>query len=198
MQISGELSGSPFPGACHEAQLGVMPLVRPHEYAEAMRFERPSRAPVLLSPSQRYLLLKNLVIEMRRSLPEISVFGVRLFGPDFNVQLPRELLSADVFITHAPLDLLPTLLESGTRNIVLIHHGLRADPIEQGDNELVIWLLASGPELRAGVETFLRESEVLRVLGNLRLRSVLAEEMPRLGEIARIGLRPSPADGSAQ
>lgn len=196
LQISGVLSGSPFSGTCHPAELGVMPLVRPLEYAEVMRFERQAPVPVLLSPSQRYLLLKTLVVEMRQYVPSISVFGLRLFGPDFNVQLPRELLASDVFITHAPQDLLPALLDSGTRNVVLVHHGLRADPIERGENELVIWALMLSPESREGIESFLSNSVVLRALARRRVRPILREELARLSEIAQIAIQSVEVCGS--
>jgi len=173
-----------------------MPLVRPLEYAEVMRFERQAPVPVLLSPSQRYLLLKTLVVEMRQYVPSISVFGLRLFGPDFNVQLPRELLASDVFITHAPQDLLPALLDSGTRNVVLVHHGLRADPIERGENELVIWALMLSPESREGIESFLSNSVVLRALARRRVRPILREELARLSEIAQIAIQSVEVCGS--
>lgn len=169
---SGVMTRSPMQGTFYKAELAYIPMTRPEEYASIKMFEKPCEAPVLISPSQRYLILTNLVQELRQHVATISLIGVRLYGPDWNVQLPADLLAIDVLLTPAPLDLVDGLRQAGRKDIVIIQHELRADGVEQGDNKLAVWLLAPSAEGLNGFLRFSQSNACLRSLSDFTIERV--------------------------
>jgi hypothetical protein len=138
----GVYARSPFVGSYHKAELQCVPMERPEEYAHVVEFEQRCDAPVLMSLSERNAILAGIARDMRAHVPDLSCMLIRSYGPDFNVQLPADLLAADVVLVHWPADLVPSVLASGRRNVALVQHDLRADGIERGRNALSVSLLA--------------------------------------------------------
>jgi hypothetical protein len=155
-----------------KVELASIPMNEPHEFASVMQLEQPQPAPVLVSPSERYEILTALVRELRASIPEPGFIGVRLYGSEFGVPLPSELLAPDVLITQAPLRLVPALRRSGRRDIVVIHHDLRADGLEQGRNEIAVWLVAPTEPGMAGFLDFIERNAFLQALHGVALDAI--------------------------
>ncbi|MDM0077522.1 hypothetical protein QTH90_24160 [Variovorax sp. J2P1-59] len=165
---------SPFAGSYHEAELQCVPIGRAEEYAHVAEFEHRGEAPVLMSLSERNTMLADIVRDLRTHVPDLSCVLIRTYGPDFNVQLPAGLLSADVVLVHWPADALPIVLASGRRNVAVIHHDLRADGIERGRNALSVALLAPS-EPGSGLAAFSRfvaECSFMQRLDGLRMHSL--------------------------
>ncbi len=177
LRVRGVLRRSPFAGALYRAELGHVPMDKAHEYESVAMFERPCAAPVLLSPGQRYRLLDEVVAALRRHVPGLGIAAVRLYGPDFNVQLTAGLLAEDVVITHAPLRLVPSLRDAGLRDIAVVDHDLRADGLEQGANALALWLVAPTPDGLAGFARMLAGPGVWQALDDATLEPFSAEAL---------------------
>ncbi|MET0383294.1 MAG: hypothetical protein ABW032_07725 [Burkholderiaceae bacterium] len=161
----------------NKVELASIPMTEPHEFASVLQFEQPQPAPVRVSPSERYAILTALLRELRAAMPEPGFIGVRLYGSDFDVQLSAEMLAADVLVTHAPLQLLPTLLQAGRRDLVVFHHDLRADGLEQGRNEFAAWLVAPTPAGLDGFSDFVGRSGFLQGLRGLAVERAGAEAL---------------------
>lgn len=139
---SGSYRRSPLAGTLYKAELEYVPMSRPNEYAQGTLLEHASEAPVIVSPSQRYRILAALVTTLREHIPGLSCTLVRLYGPDFNVQLPADLLCPDVLLVHQPLEALQSVFAAGRQNVVVVQQDLRADGPERGGNTLSVSLLA--------------------------------------------------------
>jgi hypothetical protein len=138
----GVYARSPFAGSYHRAELQCVPMERAEEYAHVVEFEHRCESPVLMSLSERNAILAGVARDLRAHVPDLSCMLIRSYGPDFNVQLPADLLAADVVLVHWPADLVPGVLASGRRNVAVVQHDLRADGIERGRNALSVALLA--------------------------------------------------------
>lgn len=174
-RVSGIYRKSPLAGTYYPAELECVPMTRWQEYAQGALFERPCHAPVIVSPSQRNQILVELVSELRAHFPGLSCVLVRLYGPDFNIPLPADLLASDVLLVHDPLETLPTVLAAGRTNIAVIQQDLRADGIERGGNALSISVLRPEPGGRAAaerLEQWMRSSRLLQMLSGARLEPV--------------------------
>lgn len=173
LRVGGVYQRSPLTGTCYEAELECVPMSTAQEYAQGMLFERPSEAPVIVSISQRNLILAELVRGLRGCVPDLSCILVRLYGPDFNIQLPIDLLAPDVLLVHDPLAMLPTLLAAGRDNIALIQQDLRADGTERGANALSVTLLRPRPAsaVMSGFEAWVQANPLLQALDGLRLEN---------------------------
>lgn len=181
LRVSGTYTGPRSGCTLHKAELPNIPMSQPHEFASVALFEQPHLAPVLISPSQRYAILTALVKELRQHVPGLGPIGVRLYGSDFEVQLSQDLLAPDVLVTHAPLQLVPCMLNAGRRNIAVIQHDLRADGLEQGANELAVWLVApTGPALD-GFLRFVAASAFLQGLSGLAVAPFDASQWATTG-----------------
>lgn len=168
LRVHGIYTAAGQPRQLQKVELACIPMAEPHEYASVALFERPHAAPVLMSPTQRYAVLTALVKDLRASVPDIGFIGIRLYGSDFDVQLSAELLAPDVLITQAPLQLLPCLLQAGRQNVVVVHHDLRADGLEQGHNEFAVWLVAPTTEAIDGFARFAAGNAFLQSLSGLQ------------------------------
>jgi hypothetical protein len=173
-RISGVYRRSPLAGSYYPAELECVPMTRPQEYAQAALFEQPCDAPVIVSLSQRLRILAELVRGLREHVPGLSCVLVRLYGPDFNVALPADLLAADVLLVHDPLEALPTVLAAERHNIALIQQDLRADGPERGHNALSVMLLQPGPPGAAAgrLQAWMDGSPLLQAMSGLRLEPV--------------------------
>lgn len=169
LRVSGTYTGPRSGCTLHKAELPSIPMSQPHEFASVALFEQPHRAPVLMGPSQRYAILTALVKELRQHVPGLGPIGVRLYGSEFDVQLSEDLLAPDVLVTHAPLQLVPCMLSAGRRNIAIIQHDLRADGLEQGANELAVWLVAPTGPAQDGFLRFVAASAFLQGLSGLEV-----------------------------
>ena len=176
--LSGTYRKSPLAGTYALAELECVPMTRPHEYAQAALMEEPVLAPVLVSPSQRYRILAELLRDLRLRVPGLSCVLVRVFGPDFNVPLPADLLAADVLLVHDPLAALPAVLSSGAANVAVIDQDLRADGPERGHNQLTILLMNPQPAAaaQATLSAWLETSPLLRALDDARVAPLPRDE----------------------
>jgi len=173
LRAGGVYQRSPLAGTCYEAELECVPMSTAQEYAQGMLFERPSEAPVIVSISQRNLILAELVRGLRGCVPDLSCILVRLYGPDFNIQLPIDLLAPDVLLVHDPLAMLPTLLATGRDNIAVVQQDLRADGTERGTNSLSVTLLRPTPvnTVLGSFSAWVRSNPLLQALDDLRLET---------------------------
>ena len=166
---AGIMVRSPSHGQAYRAELGVMPLYEAREFMNAVDFENDSTAPVLLSPTQRYALLADLVYAARHEIVDLSTIVVRLCGADFMIQLPSELLGEDVILTHDPDKMLPMLARSGREGVLLLWQSLRTDGYEVGTNEIRLTIL--GARSTPSFFEFVRNNEVLSSLEDLEVVS---------------------------
>lgn len=171
VRVSGTFTGH-AERRLRKVELASIPMTEPHEFASVAQFEQPQPAPVLVSPSERYAILATLVRELRAAMREPGFIGVRLYGSDFDVQLSADLLAPDVLATQAPLRLLPEVLRAGRRDLVVIHHDLRADGLEQGRNEVAVWLVAPTAAGLEGFTRFVAGSAFLQGLRGLALEAI--------------------------
>jgi hypothetical protein len=173
-RISGWYRRSPLAGSYCAAELECVPMTRAHEYAQGALMEQPAQAPVLVSPSQRYRILADLVCGLRANVPGLGCLLVRVYGPDFNVPLPADLLAADVLLVHDPLAALPVVLSARATNIALIDHDLRADGPERGSNRMSVALLQPDPaETVAPIFAhWVRSNPMLQALSRTRFESI--------------------------
>jgi hypothetical protein len=171
-RVGGTYTGDARGPRFHKAELACVPMSLPHEYASVALFEQPQPAPVVVSPTQRYEILSGLVARLKQQVPGIEFIGVRLYGSDFDVQLTPELLAPDVLVTHAPLQLVPTLLRAGRRNVAVIEQDLRADGLEQGRNELAVWLVAPTDPAVDAFLRFVEHDALLQGLAGLSFNPV--------------------------
>lgn len=171
LRAGGVYRRSPLAGSFYETELECVPMTHPHEYAQGILYEQPSDAPVLVSLSQRNRILADLVRSLRASVPGLGCVLARLYGPDFNIKLPADLLAANVLLVHDPMETLPTLLAAGCNNVVVIQQDLRADGTERGDNALAVTLLQpqpAGPVSQA-FSAWVQDQPLLQALHGLRL-----------------------------
>ncbi len=136
----GRFTRSPFAGEVYLAGLGVLPILRPEEFEQAHSFEHPNPYPVLLSPRQRFALLAAIVSAARQSIAGLSVAIVNANPGNYLVQIPAELLDADVFLINDPEALAGPCVAGGHRNILTVVQHLRADSVELGDNSIELRL----------------------------------------------------------
>jgi hypothetical protein len=153
---------SPFAGIPYRSELGVMPLYDTREYLNTSAVEHAATAPILLCPSQRMAILRSLVRGAREAIEGLSTILVRLCGPDYQIQLPTDLLAPDVLLTHDPELLVPVLTRSRRSGILTLWQALRTDGIDRGDNELT--LTVYGEQC---IPSFLRFAENDVVLSSL-------------------------------
>ena len=165
---------APYAGSACKSELDVIPLTKAHEYESLRRFERPGQAPVLVSPSQRYRLVSQVLAGVRAQVAELGPIAIRLSGSDFNVQLGPELLAADVLLCEWPLEIVPVLVRARHRNIVAICQDLRADGLDLGNNALDVFLFAATPAAEA---QFRRLCETDALLSRIRQRRMTAVEI---------------------
>lgn len=173
LSAGGTYRRSPLAGTFYQAELECVPMSTPQEYAQGMLFERPCDAPVLVSISQRNRMLAELVRGLRACVPEPGCVLVQLYGPDFNIQLPVDLLAPDVLLVHNPLEMLPTLLATGRDNLAIIQQDLRADGTERGANRLSVTLLRPHPvdAVMSGFSAWVQANPLLQALDGLRLET---------------------------
>ncbi|MGJ7510351.1 hypothetical protein [Variovorax sp. GT1P44] len=172
--VGGIYARSPFAGSYHKAELQCVPMNGAGEYAHVVEFEHPCESPVLMSLSERYAILAGIARDLRTHVPDLGCMLVRSYGPDFNVQLPTELLADDVILVHWPADMLPSVLASGRRNVAVVQHDLRADGIERGGNALSVALVAPAAT-ECGLAAFSRfatECAFIRKLQGLQVQSL--------------------------
>ena len=177
--IKGRLCRSPYRGELYKAELAVIPMMRPAEYESVASFERRVDAPVFLSPMQRCKLIIMLLNEIRVSIINVDFFAVRMYGPE-NVQLPKELLASDVLVTHAPLTLVPCLLRSACQNFVIVHHSLRVDALDRGDNEVEVWFFELDQATANKITDYVHKSQFFQHFERLKIH--------RLGPCEVLGL----------
>jgi len=168
LRAAGTYVGAGRPRFC-KAELACVPMTDAHEYASVALFEQPQAAPVLVSPTQRCAILTDVVRGLRAEVPELSFIGVRMYGPDFDVQMSAELLAPDVLVAHAPLRLLPAMRRAGRRNLAVVQQDLRADGLEQGCNEVAVWLVDPTPEATAGFLRFVERNAFMQGLAGLNV-----------------------------
>jgi hypothetical protein len=166
----GVLAQSPFAGKLYRAELGVMPLHAPSEFANTAVFEQESPTPILICPSQRYAILTEIVREARSRIPGLTVMLVKLCGPDFSVQLTADLLAEDVLLTHDPNQLVPRVLESGRQGVLTVWHDLRTDGYEPGENEIVLTFY--GREALGDFLDYVDQLPLIRTLQGLSVTQV--------------------------
>lgn len=178
LRVSGVYRRSPLAGSYYPAELDCVPMTRPHEYAQGLLFEQPCAAPVLVSPSQRYQLLAELLRGLRVHVPGLSCALVSLYGPDFNVPLPAELLAADVLLVHDPMEALPAVLAAGHANVVVIQQDLRTDGPEHGHNRLAVslWRPEPAEQAAAWLRAWMNGCRMLRALSEPRLEPLTEEQ----------------------
>jgi hypothetical protein len=174
VRVRGRLLQSPFAGQIYRAELGIMPLHGPGEFANTAVFEQESRSPILLCPSQRYVILSEIVREARARIPDLSVMLVRLCGPDFAVQLTADLLAEDVLLTHEPDLLVQRVLRSGRQGVLTVSHNLRTDGYEPGDNEIILGFY--GQDSLGDFLDTLDQVPVLRTLKGLSVSPILSPQ----------------------
>jgi hypothetical protein len=167
-RMSGHLVRSPFAGALQQAELGMLVLSDPSEFREHANAEQHGQAPILLSPGQRYAWLAALVRGARERIPYLSTVLVRLTAPDFLVQLPADLLAADVLLVNDAAELVPRLVARGCKGIMVIDHQLRVDGFECGDNRLT--LTVYGEHLIADFIDYIGDLQLSRYLDNWHLQ----------------------------
>lgn len=170
----GVYARSPFAGGHHKAELQCVPMNRAEEYAHVVEFEHRCESPVLMSLSERNAILAGIARDLRAHVPDLGCMLIRSYGPDFNVQLPADLLAADVILVHWPADMVPSVLASGRRNVVVVQHDLRADGIEHGRNALSVALLAP-VAIESGLAAFSRfvgECAFMQRLKGLQVQSL--------------------------
>ncbi len=165
LQVSGVIGASPFRDRLYKAELGVMPLHRPQEFENVIYFEYAATAPVLISPSQRYDILAGLVRQAKACMDGLQIILVRLCGPEFQIQLPAELLGDGVLLVHDPAPLAEELARSRPFGLLTIWQDLRTDGFDRGENRLV--LTAYGPRCAAGLPGLVARSRVLSALDGL-------------------------------
>jgi hypothetical protein len=166
---------SPLAGSYYPAELDYVPMTRPAEYAQGALFEQVGAtppAPVLVSLSQRYRILAELVRGLRAGIPGLSCVLVRVYGPDFNIALPADLLAADVLLVHDPVEALPSVLAAGRRNVAVIQQDLRADGPERGANTLTVALVQPDPDAALRFQAWVRECPLLQALEELRVEAL--------------------------
>ena len=157
--LRGRFERSPFHGELYGAELSVLPLHKPSEFRHVNDFEQISNIPVILSPSQRYRLLADLVDGLVAAMPALRLCLVRLGAPDYRTQLPQRLLQAGVLLVHDPWLFLAALDLTAQDCVAVIWQELRTDSVEPGDNGMAITLIgAAGTE---GLPTFAASSPLL-------------------------------------
>lgn len=170
--VGGVYARSPFAGSYHKAELQCVPMERAEEYAHVVEFEHRCESPVLMSLSERNTILAGIARDLRAHVPNLSCILIRSYGPDFNVQLPADLLADDVVLVHWPADMVPSVLASGRHNVAVVQHDLRADGIERGRNSLSVALLAP-TSFESGLAAFSRfvgQCSFVHRLSGLRLQ----------------------------
>jgi hypothetical protein len=118
--------------------LGTLPFSAPHEYSAASSVEEYCSVPVLLSPSQRYTLLTELITTARKEIGGLKAILLRLCGPDFQLSLPVELLARDVLLTYDPDALVSRLNKVHAGGVLTIWQDLRVDTCAAGTNEISV------------------------------------------------------------
>lgn len=151
----GVYARSPFAGNYQKSELQCVPMKEAGDYAHVSEFEHRCDTPVLMSLSERNAVLAGVVRDLRAHVPDLGCVLVRLYGPDFNIPLPADLLAPDVLLVHWPADMVTSVLESGRRNVAVVQHDIRADGVELGRNSLSVALLAPDA-LEAGLAAFSR------------------------------------------
>jgi hypothetical protein len=136
LRYSGRFERSPFAGTIYAAELMNLPRSKPQEYLNSIVFERESAAPVLVSCTQHYQVLLELVRGAKQFLPQVSLIVVRITAPNFAVPVPPDLLATDVLLAHDPTAIAVRVREGGRSNVLTIEDTLRRDGHEIGDNEV--------------------------------------------------------------
>jgi hypothetical protein len=170
LTISGRFTRSPYSGILYEAEMSVLPLHKPSEFRHVQDFEQQT-TPVLLSPSQRYRFLADLISGVTQAVPQLTLSLVRLGAPDYKTQLPRRLLQPDVLLSHDPWLFLASLAANEDDCTLVVWQELLTDSVEPGENRLSLTLLGD-----SGTEAFLHfidTSPLLSALGDRRIESAI-------------------------
>jgi hypothetical protein len=164
LRYGGRFMRSPFAGSLYPAELMTLSRMTPKEYVASIVFEHMPAAPVLVSCSQHYALLAELVRDARRALPRISLAIVRVGAPNFAVPVPPDLLANDVLLAHDPTAMAVRVRAAGRANVLTIEDTLRRDGYEVGGNEISLTIYGAD-DLPAFV-AFVRASRSLRGLAD--------------------------------
>lgn len=159
-RFSRRLQRSPFAGELYAAELASLPTLLPHEYAQLADLELCCAEPVLLSWSQHYRLLAELVGLARTHWDAPSLLLVQHHAPNHIMPLPAELVAADVLLSHDPASLARQLRRSGATRLVVIEDELRRDGHETGRN--VVSVSAYGMAGAPALLNLLRASPLAR------------------------------------
>jgi hypothetical protein len=165
--LRGRFERSPFHGELSAAEMSMLPLHKPSEFWHVSDFEHISDVPVILSPSQRYRFLADLVDGLVVAIPSLRLSLIRLGAPDYRTQLPRRLLQADVLLSHDPWLFVPALDLAAKGCVAVIWQELRTDSVEPGDNGLAITIF--GPDGSAGLPAFAVSNPLLAELAHCEL-----------------------------
>ncbi|HEX8584580.1 MAG TPA: hypothetical protein VF680_09235 [Allosphingosinicella sp.] len=171
LTFSGRFTRSPYCGTLYEAEMSVLPLHKPSEFRHVQDFEQRTSTPVLLSPSQRYRFLSELIAGVTQAVPQLTLSLVRLGAPDYKTQLPRRLLQPDVLLSHDPWLFLPSLAANENKCTLVVWQELLTDSVEPGDNRLSLTLLGE-----SGTDAFLHyidTAPLLSALGDRRIESAV-------------------------
>ncbi|MEZ5920178.1 MAG: hypothetical protein R3C60_02390 [Parvularculaceae bacterium] len=100
-------------------------------------------------------------------MPNLSVMLVRLCGPDFQVQLPAELLAKDVLLTYDPYAMVPRLSRAGRKGILTVWQDLRVDRVDIGMNRVSV--AVHDADSVPGFLKFVSASRTILSLSNVEL-----------------------------
>lgn len=138
-RFHGTVALSPFCDKVYRAELRVVRLITESDFRNMAAFEHEHRVPVLVSYSQHYEILRDIVITGKRMLPLLEYIIVRYRSP-YLVRLPGELLHAQVLLVDDPEPVVRRLLWAGTGEVLRVWDGLRRDSIERGTNKIEMTL----------------------------------------------------------
>jgi hypothetical protein len=146
LRFRTRLVRSPFHGTLYESELTSQRALQPAEFGWCETLDTSACAPVLLSWSQHYKLLAQLVRLARAHIPDDPLLLLRHHAPNHVIPLPPELLAADVLLTDEPGIALAALHADDTRSVLTIEDDLRRDGCETGTNSVVLTLYRAPDE----------------------------------------------------
>jgi hypothetical protein len=170
LRMSGRLCRSPFAGSLYGAELMTIARREPREYSATTDFEREHDAPVLLSCSQHYRLLGELIGAARSHIAGLELMIVQMPASNFVTPLPPELLADDVFLVHDPKPLAARVKANDHSRILTIEDSLRRDSYEVGMNEVSLAIHDSNAI--ADFAAFLRATRLPRCLVGMTFQAI--------------------------
>jgi hypothetical protein len=176
LRYSGRFERSPFAGSIYAAELMHLPRSKPQEYVNSIVFEREATAPVLVSCTQHYQVLLELVRGAKQFLPHVSLIVVRITAPNFAVPVPPDLLATDVLLAHDPTAVAVRVRAGGRSNVLTIEDTLRRDGHEVGDNEVSLTIY--GADDFPAFIAFVRSIALLRGLAGAAFTPLLDDGTP--------------------